>query len=217
MFGVQSIVFRKILRINLPDYYLFLVGGLIPWIFMSQTISMSATTLTTSSGILKAFRLHPSVLVNSSFFDNLFNFIIATILITGPVVMLSEVGPQLGILLAPITLIPLVIGCYALSYLVAILNVFYRDTSFVLNFVFSILFFLTPIFYPIEFVPVEMRWIIDLNPFYHFINPYRYSLYQPLSTDVIGLWLKAMTYAMGILTVTVFYWRKKKNELFISI
>ena len=217
MFGVQSIVFKKILNIGVPDFYLFLVGGLVPWIFMSQTITMSATTLTSNNGILKAFRLNPLVLVNSSYFDNLFNFFIATFIITGPVILLSEIGPQWGILLTPIAVLPLIIGSYAISSLVAVLNVFYRDTSFVLNFIFSIFFFLTPIFYPIDFVPADYRWFIELNPFYHLINPYRFALYQPLSMDLLPIWLKALAWALGLSVLSVLYWRKKKNELFIAI
>ncbi len=217
MFGVQSVVFRKILRIQVPDFYLFLVGGLVPWIFMSQTISMSASTLTSNSGILKAFRLNPAVLVNSSYFDNLFNFLIATLIITGPIIVYSEIGPQWGVILAPFALLPLIVGCYAISSFVAILNVFYRDTSFVLNFFFSLFFFLTPIFYPIDFVPLEYRWFIELNPFYHLINPYRFALYQPISMDLLPLWLKAFAWALGLSVISALYWRKKKNELFISI
>lgn len=217
MFGVQSLVFKKILKIDVPDFYLFLVGGLIPWIFMSQTISMSASVLTSNSGILKAFRLSPFVLVNSSYFDNLFNFLIATVIITGPILMFSDIGPQWGVVLAPLALIPLIIGSFALSSLVAALNVFYRDTSFVLNFIFSIFFFVTPIFYPIEFVPLEFRWMIEINPFYHLINPYRFTLYQPLSMELVPIILKAFAWALGLSAVSALYWRKKKNELFIAI
>ena len=141
MFGVQAIVFKKFLRLEMNDFYLYLVGGLLPWIFMSQTISMSASTLTANSGILRAFRLNPMVLVNSSFLDNLFNFLVASVIITCPVILFSEIGPQLGILLAPLALMPIIIGTYALSSLVAVVNIFHRDTSFVLNFIFSIFFF----------------------------------------------------------------------------
>lgn len=217
MFGVQSIVFKKILKIPVPDFYLFLVGGLIPWIFISQTICMSASILTANSGILKAFRLNPLVLVNSSYFDNLFNFFIATVIITTPVLIFSDLGPQWGVLLAPLALVPMIIGSFALSSLVAVLNVFYRDTSYVLNFIFSIFFFVTPIFYPIEFVPLEFHWMIEINPFYHLINPYRFTLYQPLSMALIPLMLKAFGWALGLSAVSALYWRKKKNELFISI
>ncbi len=184
---------------------------------MSQAINMSASTITSNGGILKAFRLNPFVLVNTTFFDNLINFFIATVIITGPIIMYSDIGPQWGVLLAPVALIPLMIGTYAIASLVAILNIFHRDTSFVLNFLFSILFFLTPIFYPIEYVPLEIRWVIEMNPFYHLINPYRFSLYHPLSMDLLPLWLKAFGWATGLSALSFYYWKKKKNALFISL
>ena len=41
LYSVQSIVFRKILKIDVPDYSLFLMGGLLPWIFITNTLEMS--------------------------------------------------------------------------------------------------------------------------------------------------------------------------------
>ena len=41
LYSVQSVVFRKILKIELPDYSLFLLGGLLPWIFITSTLEMS--------------------------------------------------------------------------------------------------------------------------------------------------------------------------------
>jgi lipopolysaccharide transport system permease protein len=217
MFGVQSIVFKKFLRLALPDYYLFLVGGLIPWIFMSQSINMTASVLTSHGGLLKAFKIHPIVIVISSFLDSLINFLLSSIIMTIPIILLSDVGPQWGILLTPFALIPLIVGTFAMASFVGILNVFYRDTSFILGFVFSVLFFLTPIFYPIEYVPENFRWIIEFNPFYHFITPYRLALYQDFSVDWFLPWGKAMLWAIGLSLISIYFWRKKQNELFIYL
>jgi ABC-type polysaccharide/polyol phosphate export permease len=178
---------------------------------------MAASSLTSNSGLLKAFQLHPVIMVLSSFMDNLFNFVVATLIISGPVIMLSEIGPQWSILLAPVALLPLVIGTFALASFVSLLNVFYRDTSFVLSFFFSIFFFLTPVFYPVDMVPSEYRWLIDINPFHHFITPYRLTLYQSFSSDWVYPWLKAMLWATVIGVFSWNYWRRKRNALFISI
>ena len=41
MFSVQALVFKHILRLNMERYYLFLLGGLLPWIFISSTLNMT--------------------------------------------------------------------------------------------------------------------------------------------------------------------------------
>ena len=217
MFGVQATVFRKFLRLEITDYYLFLVSGLIPWVFMSQTIQMGTPALVTNAGLLRAFRMHPMVLVISSVLDNLLNFLFAIMLIIIPVVFFSDVGVTSTIIWAPLCLLPFLIGTFAITSFTALLNVFYRDTNFVLGFAFSVLFFVTPIFYPIEYVPEHYRWVIELNPFYHLISPFRATLYPNEPFAWAMLWVKGMAWALGLTMASVWFWRKKRNELFLAL
>lgn len=217
MFGVQALVFKKFLRLEMNDYYLFLAGGLIPWIFMTQTIQMGTGVLLANATLLRSFRLHPLILVASSVLDNFINFTLTLLIVVTPVILLSDSGSNWSLLWTPITLIPLLLTAASLATLMAIVNVFYRDANFVLGFVFSILFFLTPIFYPISYVPEQYHWMVELNPFLHALEPFRATLNPETSASWFPLWLKSMGWGLGIALVTLFYWRKKRNELFIAI
>ena len=53
MFGVQSLVFKTFMKIQVPDYHLFLLGGLLPWIFFSSTIQMGTPIFVTQSHLLR--------------------------------------------------------------------------------------------------------------------------------------------------------------------
>ena len=217
MFGVQSIVFRKFFRLDMPDYYLFLVGGLIPWIFMTQTVQMGTSALVTNSSLLRSFRVHPLILVGASVLDNFTNFLFTLLIIVIPVVLFSENGFSANILWTPVTLIPLVLITFSFTMLMSVVNVFYRDANFVLGFIFSVFFFLTPIFYPLEFVPENYRWLVDYNIFFHAITPFRTTIYSPEPFAWFPLWLKAMGWGLGLMFVATYYWRKKRNELFIAL
>ena len=217
MFGVQSVVFKEFLRLDLPDYYLFLVGGLIPWIFMTQTIQMGTSTLVVNAALLRSFRVHPLMLVGASVLDNFVNFISTLVIIVIPVVLFSDKGFSWNLLWTPVTLLPLTLIAFSFTMLMALVNVFYRDTNFVLGFVFSVFFFLTPIFYPIEFVPVHYRWLSDYNIFFHAIAPFRSTIYSTETFAWFPLWLKAMAWGIGLLMLATYYWRKKRNELFIAL
>jgi len=217
MFGVQALVFKKFLRLEMSDYYLFLAGGLIPWIFLTQTIQMGTGVLLSNATLLRSFRLHPLILVASSVLDNFINFTLTLLIVVTPVILLSDTGTNWSLLWTPLTLLPLLLTAASLATLMAVVNVFYRDASFVLSFVFSILFFLTPIFYPISYVPEEYRWMIELNPFLHALEPFRATLNPASSLPWFPLWLKAMGWSTGTALLAIFYWRKKRNELFIAI
>ncbi len=67
-------------------------------------------------------------------------------------------------LLLPLVLIPLFLFTLGVSYFVASCGVYIRDTAYVVGVVLQILFFMTPIFYPLDAVPERFRWPLRLNP-----------------------------------------------------
>lgn len=67
-------------------------------------------------------------------------------------------------LFLPLVLIPLILLSCGLSFLVASLSVFFRDLQHLIGIIIQILFFMTPIFYPIQAIPEKYRWVLELNP-----------------------------------------------------
>lgn len=214
MFGVQSLVFKKFLRLDIPNYFLFLVSGLLPWIFLTQTLQMTAPIYVYSAELLKSFRINPLVLVISQVMDNLFNFLFAFIIIFIPVAFMSDVGDLTGLWFMPLNLMLLILGTSFLSVFVSVFNVFFRDTSFVLNFGISVVFFMTPIFYPKHFMPQGYQWIIYLNPFYYFIEPFRVSIINFNMHEYLLSLARGSAFLAVIMAVTILYWKKKRNEFY---
>ena len=67
-------------------------------------------------------------------------------------------------LLLPLVLLPLALFSLGISYFVASLGVYIRDTQYLIGVILQILFFMTPIFYPLQAVPERFRWPLQLNP-----------------------------------------------------
>jgi lipopolysaccharide transport system permease protein len=67
-------------------------------------------------------------------------------------------------LLLPLVLIPLVLLSCGLSFLAASLSVFFRDIQHLIGVIIQILFFMTPIFYPVQAIPEQYRWVMQINP-----------------------------------------------------
>ncbi len=216
LYTVQSIVFRKVLRIELPDYSLFLLGGLLPWIFITNTLEMSIPYLFNSHNLLRGFRINPFLLILCQVLDNFVNFLIAFFLILLPVILFSGSNDSAFYLL-PIPILILFTAIAALSSLASLMNVFYRDTKFVLTFALNIMYFITPIFYPVEYVPKNFRWIIDINPLYYLIEAFRSAVY---GYDPAIFWmacLKAFSVTIVIVLISYVYWNRRKNDLYYYI
>jgi ABC-type polysaccharide/polyol phosphate export permease len=217
LFGVQALVFRKFLRLEITNFYLFLVGGLIPWVFISQTTQMATPVIIGHSHLLRSFRLHPIVLITSSVLDNFFNFCLTLLVVVVPTMLAAEMPLKWELLFAPLALLPLLIMTFSLSALLSLMNVYFRDTNFVLGFLFSILFFLTPIFYPLEYVPDEYRWMVNVNPVHYAIAPFRSLIYETTPYAWVTPCLEGLAVALGCSLVAWLYWRRKKDGIYLAL
>jgi len=140
MFGAQAIAFKHILKITIEDYYLYLLAGLVPWIFVIMTIQMATPILAGSGPILKAFKLNPIILIFSQVLDNLLNFMLAFSIMFIPIQMMYG-PPAWTIILCILPLFLMLIGISSLCTSLSLTQVFYRDTNYVVNFITGVMFF----------------------------------------------------------------------------
>ncbi|MDR3607773.1 MAG: ABC transporter permease [Oligoflexia bacterium] len=213
MFSAQAIVFKSILKINMANYPIFLLGGLLPWIFITSSLDMGIPTLVNSRQLLVAFKVQPVVVLSSSLLDNWINFLAAFLLVLIPTLALSGVVSP-GLLLLPFVVIVLLAGVAGVVGYLALLNVFYRDVRFLVHFIINVLFFLTPIFYPPQLIPENIRWLIDLNPLYLLIKPIRECIYAFSPGVFFPSFAKSIIVASLMLGLASYYWKKRKNEFY---
>lgn len=216
MYSVQAIVFTKFLQLNLPDYYLFLLGGLLPWIFINSSWDFCTSSIVTAGSILKSFQISPLTILFSSILENFINFFAAFIILVIPTLLFSD-SLSSGMILFPISLALLILFTSFTTSIFSLMYVFYRDIKYITHFLMSILFFLTPIFYPPSFIPSQYKWIIDVNPLYMIIAPFRACLYNTPLPEILMMQLKGfgVVLVLGIIFTT--YWKKCKNEILFKI
>ncbi len=104
-----------------------------------------------------------------------------------------------------------------MAWLLSTAQVFLRDTRFVTTFILNVSFFLTPVFYPLEFVPEEFRWMAALNPFYILIAPIQACL-SNFEPEIFWYRLaKAAALAAVLLVTATVVWRKKRNDIYFHV
>lgn len=216
MYGAQGLVFKYFLKINIDNYMLFLLGGLLPWTFIVSCLNSGTSLFQSQARILKSFDVNPFVLICSQILDNTINFLAAFFLILIPLVIFGQTRTP-GLFLLPISLVILVSGTIALTSICAILQVFYRDTRFVIPFLTSILFFLTPIFYPRELVPSNFQWAVDWNPIYILIQVFRSVIYDYSIYNFVDHFIKSTALSGLLIVMTYFYWKYKRNEFYLFL
>jgi lipopolysaccharide transport system permease protein len=216
IYGVQSQVFSRFIKLDMANYALFLAAGLLPWIFVNQSLEMTATLFVTSARLLKSYPVDPRVYLFAQLADNLINFLGAFLLVLVPVCFWHDV-PIARLALVPICLIPLVLGITGLCWLLASLQVFYADVRFILSFALGVGFFLTPIFYPLEYVPADWRWAVDFNPLHRWIAPFQATLYPREGISWGTAWGASLGFAAATLGLAWLYWRRNRDAIYFRL
>jgi lipopolysaccharide transport system permease protein len=215
-FTVQSLIFKHILKVNVENYYLFLLSGVIPWIFLTSTINMTVSLFVNSRSVLMAFKLDPRILVLAQTIDNFITFVVSfgmLLVLNGQFAVLSGLKIPMFFLA---TLL-LAVATYFISFLLTTLHVFMRDTQFIVQFGLNLLYFVTPIFYPKELIPEQYQWAITYNPVYILLRPFQSIFWR---YDV-GQFFTDFAIASGVLvliiTTAILYWRRKKDAIYFRI
>lgn len=210
-FIVQCAVFQWVLKIEMPRYAAFLLSGLLPWLFISQSLEMCTSLFVTNGRILRCAppTMKPWIFIASQVLENAVSFVATMVIVIGVASALSQIYFK-SIWLFPFALAPLLLGVFSASWILATLQVFFRDIRFLVSFGLQILFFLTPVFYPEQLLPQAARTALLFNPFYHLLNPFRAILYEPnhLAFSFECSWISALV----LFFVAHLVWaRQRKN------
>jgi lipopolysaccharide transport system permease protein len=217
MYAVQGYVFSTILKVDYQNYLLFLLSGLLPWIFFQQSISMSTTQIFNQARLLKSFPIHPLTSLVALILDNLINFMVAFIFIfIGLYFFLPTLPTENMIYLLP-ALLSLLIGTLAVGWFLSVLQIFFYDTKFVVDYGMVLLFYLTPIFYPAHFVPEKYQWMVTWNPLGRLLAPFQ-ALSQADTAPLYPILIAKSFLVSGSLFLTaLLFWKWKKNALYFKL
>ena len=213
VFSAQSFIFKYILKLEIQNFSLFLLSGLLPWVFITSSLDIGIPSIVSSADLLKSFNINPIILIASQVLDNFINFLLSFTILIIPSIFIYKI-PLQGLIALIVPILLLLIFVSLLTSILALLNVFYRDIKFVSSFTMNLLFFATPIFYPESFVPANLKWIVSLNPFYRMIQPIRVSLYQFSPQLYFSSLIPSLVIIILLSIFCIFLWRKKRSRIY---
>ena len=163
----------KVLRIDIPNYSVFLLSALFPWFWFSGSISQATGIFVSNGGLLKKVRFPKLILPLSAVLFNTSQFLLTLPILIG-FVLVAGISPSTAWILG----IPALIGLQllllvGLGTLLATLNVFFRDLGPMVEVALLLLFYLSAIIFPLDLVPDEFRPILALNPVAPLIDAWR--------------------------------------------
>jgi len=164
-FAVLLFVFTQIIRIgsDVPNYPVLLLLGIVLFQFFSETTQEAVTSVVGQEAVVRKTQFPrlviPLAVVLTGAFNSGLNLIVVLVF-----VLAWGVDPTWTWLLFPLALLALVTFTTAMAMLLSALYVRFRDVAIIWSVLATVLFYATPILYPIEVVPEKFRNIILLNP-----------------------------------------------------
>lgn len=209
-------VFGVVLKMRLgPEYgsisYVYwLIAGLLPWLFFAETISKAPTAVIDQANLVKKMVFPSEILPIVNLVAALINHLIAiTILVVFLVASGYGISPKI-LLMVPYLLL---LGLFSLgiSWLLSSLTVYLRDIGHIIGVIINIWFYLTPVIYPQQQIPVRLRGLFGLNPMLHIIEGFRMALLGKTNIDISGL-MYLLVVGIVILFAGALTFRKLKPD-----
>ena len=165
---VYTFVFQVVLKSGIPQFGFYLLSGLLVWNLFAGAVGTSTAAVVGNAGLVKKVRFPLSVLPLSQVGFALVHFALQVFVLLVVMAVTGNTqfaGPQL--LLAVPAIAVAVLFTVAVSFLVAGLNVRYRDTQHVVEVALMAGFWINPIVYSVSLVHNELGNLYGL----YYLNP----------------------------------------------
>ena len=172
MMSVLTVVFSTIFKSNIENFPVYYLCGSLLFTFNSESTTQAQMSIIGNSSLIKKVYipkyLFPLSRVLSSLVNALFSFVALII-----VMIITKTSFQVTMILSFYPIACLFMFTSGLSFILSVYTVFFRDLVHLYGVFILIWMYLTPLFYPIEMLPDNVKRIVYMNPLYHFINYFR--------------------------------------------
>jgi lipopolysaccharide transport system permease protein len=204
LMSVYSLVFSIYLRFGMENYVVFVLSGLLPWLWFSSSLLEASSSILAGGNLIKKVLFPAEVLPLVVVLSNFINFLLSI-----PILMLFVIGFKrpvgLALLALPIVIVIQMFFTVGLAFMFSALCVHYRDVQHVLANFLTLWFFLTPVVYPLSNIPKHYQFIVNFNPVAPLVLAYQDIFYDGRLPNFLQLsGIAAMAVVIYLLGSTVF-------------
>ncbi|MDR3432623.1 MAG: ABC transporter permease [Rouxiella aceris] len=170
---IYYFIFKMIMRVQIPNYTVFIITGLFPWQWFASSTSNSLFSFLANAQIIKKTVFPRSVIPMSNVLMESLHFL-CTIPVIIVFLYIYNMSPDWnwiwGIPLIGLAQILLMLG---IALMLSTLNLFFRDLERFISLGIMLLFYCTPILYSGDMIPQEYKFLIDYNPLANMVLSWR--------------------------------------------
>ncbi|MEE6032453.1 ABC transporter permease [Avibacterium avium] len=215
--AIYALILSNILSTKLPGienkyaYSIYLMSGLLAWNLFNEIILKSLDMFINNGDLIKKMRFPkitiPLILLGESIFNNIL-LLIAIIFIF---FILGHDFTYRIVYLIPFFLM-LPIFSISIGIILGLFNVFIRDIGQIVPILLQVLFWFTPIAYPLSIIPEKYQYLLDFNIVSYFTRSYQTILaYDKIPS--VSYFLITFIFTVALLFLSLFIFKKANSEM----
>lgn len=179
---VFSIIFGKIAKLDSEGmpYFLFSAVAIIPWTYMSDTMSSASQSLVGGQSMLGKVYFPRIIFPLTPIFAKLMDFSISLLLLVA-VMIYFRVTPTWNLALIPLFVLMMMSIPAGVGFWLSSLAIRFRDVKFAMPFLVRMLIYSAPVLYSAAEIPANYRFWYSINPIVGVIEGFRACL---LGTEI---------------------------------
>ena len=215
MMLIMTAVFSQLFRFDIPNFPIYFLSGRLVYDFFTESTTMAMNSVISGEGIIKKIYIPKYVFPVSRVFSslvNMFFFLIAYFFVT----IITGAPFYWTMLLLPIPIFYIFVFSMGVAMLLSAMSVFFRDLTYLYGVFTLMLFFATPIIYPVEILPEWLMPIIGLNPLFQFIE---YVRSLTLHGVVPDLWSNfvCIGFALSSICIGVYVFMTRQDRFILNL
>ncbi|MCE5197899.1 MAG: ABC transporter permease [Armatimonadota bacterium] len=208
-----TVVVKYVMRLDIPNYSAYLLGGYLPWMFFQYALLDSSQVILLHRDLLRKVYFPRELLPLSVVVANLIHFILALVVFFA-YLLFYYIFLHGSPILPTVLWLPVLVGLQflllvGLTFVVSALNVFYEDTKYILTVLMNVMFYLTPVMYVSELVytrlPEAHRTLLFklylLSPLNMLTEAYRKTMLPAFHGGVRGEQIQSLPLDYGMLAI----------------
>ena len=204
---VFAVVFDRGGSVGEQPYIVFLLVGLLPWMWFNGAVSDSTRAFLREAKLVRSTSIPRTIWVNRLVLSKGIEFIAAL-----PVLALFAIvaGAELHweVVFFPVAILIQAVLTVGIGLIVAPLVVFFRDLERAVKLILRFLFYASPIVYGLSDLPPELQTLGAFNPLAGIFSLYRGTFF-PEQIDWFAVAIAAL---MSVLFLVVGLWIFKRSE-----
>jgi ABC-type polysaccharide/polyol phosphate export permease len=212
---VLTIVFTHVIRVRTSSPYgAFILSGMVAWSYFSSTVVAGSTTVVDNSTMASRIYFPRAVLPLIGVLSNLYGLLISLcILVIVCLVLGVHLGVALLLVLPGIVLLSALAGSLAL--VTSALHVYFRDMKFLVQALFTVWLYVTPVIYPMRNAPPSLHTALYFNPMTGVVEIFRAATVG--ADPGFGTAVIATVVAVALLTTAALLLHRRYDRLFTDL